>query len=229
VFNVEDAAMVNEVEIEPSKQPVTAPSEAERETAAQLLHDAVASGRLTLDEFSDRVGSVWAVESHDGIAVAVSGLASGPVDAATTLKIIAFVGDQRRVGRWRLPRRLRLLAVLGDVYLDLCAVVCSDENVQIRAWVFLGDIHVQVPDGVEVELAGVDVLGGRELRLAPVPRLAGTPKVLITVYSLLGGVAVWSVGAGRRIPRWRRWLFSRESSPGLSGSGDGLDRRGPAG
>ena len=47
--------------------------------------------------------------------------------------------------------------------------------VDISAATLFGNLTVDVPEGVEVELTGFDVLGDRELRLAPVPRRPGTP------------------------------------------------------
>lgn len=37
----------------------------------------------------------------------------------------------------------------------------------------------EVPEGVEAEPSGLEVLGDRELRLAPVARRAGTPLIRV--------------------------------------------------
>lgn len=62
------------------------------------------------------------------------------------------------------------MGLLGDVHLDLRTVVITGTDVvEIQAVTSLGSVEVVVPAGIEVGLTGVDVLGSRELRLAPVP------------------------------------------------------------
>lgn len=53
----------------------------------------------------------------------------------------------------------------------------ATDAVEINAVTLFGNLCVDVPEGVEVELGGFDVLGDRELRLgrcpaAPAPRLS---------------------------------------------------------
>ncbi len=198
-----------------SDQPIRKPSEAEQEAAAEALREAVGDGRLTLAEFSDRVGAVWAAERSDELERAVAGVVAAPPVGGTreVSTVVAFLGDQRRAGRWRLPGRLRTFSLLGDVRLDLCTVVWAEDVVEISAWNLMGDIHITVPDGVEVELGGFDLLGDRELRLAPVPRIPGTPLIRVKVYALMGDVHIRSMSAGRATPGWRRWLLGEESPP----------------
>lgn len=196
-------------------QPPTEPTDAEREAAAAVLRDAVGAGTLTLEEFTERVTAVWAAENTDHLRAATNGVSIKPVvgsNAKSVSSVVAILGDQQRAGRWRLPGRLRTFCILGDVHLDLRSVVCAEEVVEIHVWALMGDIEVEVPDGVEVELRGVDLLGDRELRLAPVPRAPGTPLIRIRAHSLMGDVSIRSSSAGTGTPGWRRfWL--KESSP----------------
>jgi hypothetical protein len=55
------------------------PSDHERERAAELLQRACGDGRLTLEEFSARVGAVWAAGSTQEIERATAGLAPTPI------------------------------------------------------------------------------------------------------------------------------------------------------
>jgi hypothetical protein len=110
------------------------------------------------------------------------------------------------VGRWRLPGRLRARALFGDIYLDLRGVVVSDEVVEISAITLFGNLCVDVPEGVEVELTGFDVLGDRELRLTPLPRRSGTPLIRIRAHGLLGDVYVRTPAEGEKPPSWWSWL-----------------------
>jgi hypothetical protein len=127
--------------------------------------------------------------------------------------VVSVMGDQSRTGRWRLPARLRGYCLMGDIHLDLRSVVCTEPEVEIRTWTLMGDLEVVVPDGVEVELGGFDLMGDRELRLAPVPRVAGTPLIRVKAYTVMGDVTVRSSSVGKAVPGWRRWLLGEESPP----------------
>jgi hypothetical protein len=205
---------VRYVEIEPRPEPAPRPpTEAEREAAAERLTDAAGDGRLTLEEFSDRVGAVWGAETVEQLAQATAGIdAPPPVGSTRTVgTVVSVMGDQTRSGRWRLPARLRGWCLMGDITLDLREVVCTEPEVLITTVTLMGDLEVIVPDGVEVELGGFDLLGDRELRLAPVPRRAGTPLIRVKAYTMMGDVTVRSSGAGESVPGWRRWLLGERS------------------
>lgn len=179
-------------------RPARSISDQDRERAAELLQRACGEGRLTLEEFSDRVGTVWAARDSAELDQATAGLTPPLVGTpASARTLINILGDERRVGRWRLPRRLRIFSLIGDWKLDLRGALV-DENavvdglVEITHYTVLGDIRVIVPEGVEVELAGMVLIGDRKLELAAVPLRPGTPRIRLRVFGLLGDVTVRS-------------------------------------
>ena len=184
-------------------------TDADRTAAAELLQRAAGDGRLTLEQFSDRVGAAWAATSHQQLAAATSGLEQAPPVGSTNTvsSVVSVFGDQWRAGRWRLPPTLRAIGLLGDVHLDLRTVVMvATDVVEIRAVTLLGSVDIVVPAGIEVELTGFDVLGSRELRLAPVPRRPGTPLLRVHAYGLLGDVSVRTPEEGQEPLSWWRGL-----------------------
>ncbi len=183
------------VDIEPRPAQPPAPiTDADRDAASGVLQEACATGRLTLAEFSDRVGAVWAADTAAQLAATTADIAPAPPvgTTRTVTSVLGILGDQRRLGRWRLPGRLRGFTLLGNLHLDLRQVVVSDPVIEISVLTILGDVQIEVPEGVEVELRGFELLGDRELHLAPVPRRPGTPLLRIRAYALLGDVAVRS-------------------------------------
>lgn len=192
--------------------------EREREAAVELLQRAAADGRLQLEAFSERVGTALAAENAEQLQVATSGIASDVGTARSVSSVVAILGDRRQVGRWRLPRQLRVYGLLGDVHLDLRDVVVGEDVVDIRAIAFLGSLCVDVPEGVEVELNGFDVLGDRDVRLARVPRRAGTPLIRIQAYVLLGDVDVRTPAQGEEPPSWWDWFKGSRRRRRLRGS-----------
>jgi hypothetical protein len=211
------------VEIEPRPdEPERLPTEPEREAAAARLTDAAGDGRLTLEEFSERVGAVWAADTAAELALATEGIALPVVGVTRTVStVVSVMGDQRRTGRWRLPARLRAWCLMGDVLLDLRSVICAEPEVEITVFALMGDVDVLVPDGVEVEVSGFDLMGDRELRLAPAPRVPGTPLIRVRAYVAMGDVTVGSAGVATEVRAWRR-MIERGTLPGI---GTGNPRR----
>ena len=185
--------------------PVT---ETDREAAVVALQRAAGDGRLPLQEFSERVGTALTAETRDQLETATAGLQTAPAVGSTRAvsSIVAFFGHRRQVGRWRLPGALRARGLFGDIYLDLREAIVNDDVVEISAVTLLGNLCVDVPEGVEVELTGFDVLGDRELRLAPVPRRSGTPLIRIRAHGLLGDVYVRTPTDGEEPPSWWSWF-----------------------
>jgi len=172
------------------------------------LQRAAGDGRLPLQEFSERVGTALTAETRDQLETATAGLQTAPAVGSTRAvsSIVTFFGHRRQVGRWRLPGALRARRLFGDIYLDLREAIVNDDVVEISAVTLLGNLCVDVPEGVEVELTGFDVLGDRELRLAPVPRRSGTPLIRIRAHGLLGDVYVRTPTDGEEPPSWWRWF-----------------------
>ncbi|WP_018349154.1 DUF1707 SHOCT-like domain-containing protein [Longispora albida] len=196
----------------------------DRQQRAELLHKAVGDGRINLEEFSVRVGAVWAAESAVELQQSTEGVPMADVQivgqssAAVQPRIVNFMGDTKRSGRWLMPGVLRTINIMGDTKLDLRDAVASPEVfaggvVEIEGWSLMGDVKIVVPEGVEVEVHGWVLMGDREVRLAAVPRIAGTPLVRVKVHALMGDVEVRSAPPGelrKELPGWVRALMGRQ-------------------
>jgi Domain of unknown function (DUF1707) len=201
--------MIEHAEAEPGRgRDVLPVTQADREGAVEVLQHAAGDGRLPLNEFSERVGTALTAETRHQLQAATAGLkAAPPVGSTRTVSsVVTFFGHRRQTGRWRLPSALRARALFGDLYLDLREVTVHDDVVDISAATLFGNLTVDVPEGVEVELTGFDVLGDRELRLAPVPRRPGTPLIRVRAHGLLGDVYVRTPAEGEKPPSWWSWF-----------------------
>ena len=97
--------------------------------------------------------------------------------------IVAFLSSNGRKGRWTLPRRMRVAALMGNVELDLREAEISSGVSEIEVFALFGNCEVYVPVGVRVESVGDGFAGNFELRMegapdyppdAPVVRIKGT-------------------------------------------------------
>jgi len=170
-------------------------SDNDRERAAELLQRACGEGRITLEEFSARVGAVWAADTPAELAKAAADLAPGPMVGTNqpVERVITVFSETKRRGRWRLlPRGLVTRTVFGTCELDLREVLTGSDTIEITGTVAFGEVKVIVPEGVDVDVTGATVFSSRDLSLAPVPRVPGTPRVSVSIAAYFSSVEVKS-------------------------------------
>jgi len=210
-------------------QPDIRVSDAERNKVVDLLREQCSDGRLTLEEFSDRVGDVFNAKTRRELDAAVADLPIPveydplPGTMATTSKtpqtgaqsrqstaparrrpvrkwIVGVWSGGKAKGRWRPAEETHVLAFMGGCEVDLRNAEIDGDEVVIKAYAVMGGIDIIVPEGIEVDLDGLAIMGGNDRRIKDVPRLPGTPVVRVWAFSLMGGVTVRSraVGEARR-------------------------------
>ena len=190
---------------------MTLASDDEREAIVARLQTAGAEGRLTMEELAERIDSAYAARTRaeleplvadlpapTGAGAAVSApAASAPARQGPSLVLGVLGGGDRR-GRWRVPRRMTVINVMGGADLDLREAVLDGPEVDITVWSLMGGSDIVVPGGVHVELEGFALMGANGLRLegdAPGP---GAPLVRVRAWSLMGGTDVKTGGRRRR-------------------------------
>lgn len=165
-------------------------SDAERETVASDLGASQAEGRLTLDEFSQRLDLVYASRTRDELAAVTEDLPAPTSPARKTGWIVSILGGSARAGRWRANERLRAVAVMGGCDIDLSRAVVTARELHLTCFALLGGISITVPRGVDVELSGFSLIGGRDLDVGDEPSRPGAPAVRVRAFNLLGGISI---------------------------------------
>ena len=168
--------------------------DAERWAVDARLQQAVGDGMITLAEYEQRAGQVWAATTRGDLDLVVRDLpapapvpAPAPAGPVRPRRTLALMGGDELRGPVAPGQGLEAYAVMGGALVDLRRDDLPAE-VRVRAVAVMGGIEVLVPRGVEVHLSGLSVMGGRELRLdAPRP---GAPVVHVDAYAVMGGVEV---------------------------------------
>jgi cell wall-active antibiotic response 4TMS protein YvqF len=80
-------------------------------------------------------------------------------ESRTTSGVVSFLSSTEKKGRWQLPRRYRVLAVMGNIEIDLRAAEIGYGLSEIEAVALLGNIEITVPPEVAVECDGDSFLG----------------------------------------------------------------------
>ncbi|MGX1882731.1 DUF1707 SHOCT-like domain-containing protein [Streptomyces sp. NPDC055287] len=191
-------------------------SDAERERVAEVLREAVAEGRLDMEEFDQRLDAVYKARTHDeleplvrdlpvpgtggsvaplaapassGTPVAWASRMGGP---ATSRGGFAFWSGFGRKGTWTVGRRFTAFALMGGGEIDLREARFEDRDTVIRCFAIMGGLAVTVPPGLDVNVKGIGFMGGfGDLTTqSSEPVAPDSPRVTITGFALMGGVGV---------------------------------------
>ena len=184
-------------------------SDADRERVADILREALAEGRLDMEEFGERLDATYKARTYGELTpitrdlpVAASvNLVKGPEgdggwasritggEGSSTLGVAVMSGFERK-GRWTAPRRFNCFAFWGGGEIDLREANFADREIVINCVAIMGGLNVIVPPGIEVATRGIGIMGGFDQSEDGVPGDPGAPRVVITGFAFWGGVGV---------------------------------------
>ncbi|MFG2342129.1 DUF1707 domain-containing protein [Streptomyces yangpuensis] len=180
-------------------------SDADRDRIAQVLGDALAEGRLTAEEHSERLDTLYAVKTVGELEVLVRDLpapggahAASPSASASAYAgpggpaaetIVAVCSSSSRKGRWRPGAHTRAVSVMGDITIDLTQAVFEQQVTEINVTSVLGNVEILVPENVTLRGYGSGVLGNFEVRGESRGETdPQAPVVIVRGFSLLGNI-----------------------------------------
>lgn len=172
-------------------------SEDDRERAVVALRDDLVAGRLTLDEFSERVEIAYRARTTEDLVAVRKDLPNGPGEQTrrrrkpTRFTAGVFAHVVRR-GRLRLRNRTIAVAAFADVDLDLREAEMDDSPTTVTALVAFGNVDIYAPEGIDVDVGGISVFGHRREWGRDAAR-AGAPCIRVRTLALFGTVDVWRV------------------------------------
>ena len=190
---------------EPAR-PVVRASDAEREATVTRLQTAVGEGRIDLDEFGQRVDAAYAATTTGELDALLSDLPGDRVEIVGEVvvdpgPISSVFGDIELAATTGVPRKAATF--FGDVRIDLRGLRTAEDTVYLQLGTFFGDIEVIVSEGVAAQLEGWTFFGSRKTDLAAVPRLPGTPRVVVRGWTFFGDLKLRSLAPGESPSRWR--------------------------
>jgi Domain of unknown function (DUF1707)/Cell wall-active antibiotics response 4TMS YvqF len=162
-----------------------------------LLREHAAEGRLTLEEFTERMSAAYLARTDDELAALAQDLPVMRGVAAPRRRVMRFLlaifGSTERDGRIRVGRRIACLAGFGNIDLDLRQATFERDVITIVVVGFFCAIDVYVPEGVEVDARGLVVFGHKGSNGNDPPPVAGTPLVRVFAIGAFAGIDVWRV------------------------------------
>ena len=172
-----------------------------------MLRRAAGDGRITLEELDQRLNAAYGARTYGELTEVTEDLpaagqppprrstAPGTFPAARiggepgSGMSVAILGGVDRGGKWVVPPRHSVVAVLGGVQLDLREARFSQREVTIDVFALMGGVDIIVGEDVEVDVSGFGIMGGFDHR-ASGPGLPGAPRVRVVGLALMGGVNV---------------------------------------
>jgi hypothetical protein len=166
----------------PEPRPTLA-SDAEREQSVVLMRDGVTSGRLTLEEFSDRVGRAQVARTDRELAdLTVDLPAVAPeLPALAAVKHRALCSRLVRRGAWELPARSSWRSIFGTIVLDLRQARLPGPEVELQIYNLFGTVTVIAPPGVAVDVQGGGAFASQVLEPPAFLPGPGAPRLRIDV------------------------------------------------
>lgn len=182
-------------------------SDRDRDQVSAVLSTAFAEGRLTREEYDDRVDALPSAKTFDDLVgltqdlVVVGSPSPNPADADQAYSIdtsggsgeidrlVAVFSGAERKGRWRVRQQVQAYAVFGGIQLDLREATFESQVTEISGLWCFGGLEIKVPAGVEVRNETMGIFGGTDIQDVgePVP---GAPVLVVKGMSIFGGVSI---------------------------------------
>jgi Domain of unknown function (DUF1707)/Cell wall-active antibiotics response 4TMS YvqF len=182
-------------------------SDADRDNAASVISNAMAEGRLTAEEHSDRLDAIYAAKTQADLVPLLDDLpgkvpATAPATAPEAAsgevarigrasRIVAIFGGASRKGSWHAERVTEILTVFGGADIDLREAVLPGREITIKATCVFGGVDIIVPPEMRVIDSGTAIFGGRDISgSSPESERPGAPVLYLTGSCVFGGIDV---------------------------------------
>jgi hypothetical protein len=187
----------------PDHRPELRISDADRDRAGEVLREAHAQGRITVDELDERLTSVYSAKTESDLVPVTRDLPAvpGPGSAAVApargriggtprfRMSLAILGGASRDGAWVVPPEYKAIATLGGIKLDMSDSTFAEAETVIKAYAVLGGMEITVPEDAEVEVGAVGIMGGID-HGGEGPGVPGGPRIRIVGVAVMGGIEV---------------------------------------
>lgn len=167
-------------------------SDADRDRVVDVLRVAAGDGRLTADEFDERVGAALSSRTLGELAALTADLVAAPAgpggrtpalaSAKDAIRIDQRGGSVRRTGRWTVPRWLEVRSSWCDVVLDFTDAMITHDTLEIDMNVRGGSLTLVVGSGIVVEADSLKIRY-TDLEIGP----TSEPDAPVTLRVVLSG------------------------------------------
>ena len=172
-----------------------------------MLSHALAEGRLTPQEHSERLDAIFAAKTEADITPLISDLPNAAALAQTgepgaisvkgkRTRLVALIGAFSRKGVWQVPQAMSAVTVMAGGDLDFRAAVLPPGEIRLRVACVMAGLDIVVPPEMRVIDSAWAIMGGIEVPPeTPESKRADAPVLHLSGVTIMGGVSI------RRKPR----------------------------
>jgi hypothetical protein len=185
-------------------------SDSDRDRVAEVLREAAAEGRLSLDELDERLDALYKTKTYAELEPITADLPSagthpGPAPAARPAAYspdrfgaqpsagsvaVAIMSGFSRRGSWVAPKEMTAVAIMGGGEIDLRDARFAETTTTIHAITIMGGIQITVPEDAHVQVNGFGLMGAFDDSRAAGEGAPGGPHIIVNGFAFWGGVAV---------------------------------------
>ena len=185
---------------------------ADRKQALRHLDQAIADGRLDIQDYEEFSGVIARTEDMGELEDVVRRVQSlsttgapapqmhSPAPAHTRPEDkTAWFANIERTGAWTVTDGAKYNVTLGTLFLDMREATSSAPVVRINVHVLLGSARIVVSPGVIVE-SEAELIMSDTPKINVDPPAPGAARIIVTGRIILGDLKVVSRQAGQRLP-----------------------------
>ena len=181
-------------------------SDADRQRVTDLLSNAYADGRLTIDEFQERNDKVWKSKTLADLAPLTTDLGVLPAATVTTAsgslarvdnvparQTFAILANRNQAAEWVVPSSMSSLVVMGADNYDFRQATFTSPHVFLNLGVVMGTVVLRLPEGVAIIDHTVPIMANVETK-GMKPPLPGAPIIELRGFVFMGTVTIQGAG-----------------------------------
>lgn len=185
---------------------------ADRKQALRHLDQAIAEGRLDIQDYEEFSGVIAYAEDMgelEDVVRRIQSLSTTGVPAPQTYspapahiqpeEKTAWLANIERTGVWTVADGSKYTVNLGTLFLDMRQATSSAPVVRINVHVLLGSARIVVSPGVIVE-SEAELVMSDSPKINVDPPAPGAARIIVTGRIILGDLKVVSREAGQRLP-----------------------------
>jgi hypothetical protein len=195
----------------PAERALVRRAQETRERVIARLSDHFAHDELDVDEFERRITVAQTADNPGDIEALLSdleelagtappvqavvprvmtALAGAPANQERETMYAIFGGIDRR-GSWTVPRRMKIVAMMGGAQLDLREARFPPGVIDLEVKAVMGGVQIVVPPGLAVQMHGSAIFGGfQDVNRAPANPDPEAPLLRVHGLAMMGGVNI---------------------------------------
>ena len=180
------------------------PLEKVRSQVILSLQHAYAHNLLTENEFEKRLGEATNLDDKQALSLLVTDV---PIvnenyensqsqlnreSVRETYTVFTVMSGTEKKGIWSPPRKMKVLNIMGGTELDYTKALMPPGITDVNITCVMGGVEIRVPEGINVEVHGIPVMGGIDNKSDSVYR-EYAPTLRIKALVVMGGLDIKTV------------------------------------